>query len=263
MRVWKKWTDEHRTTRKFGRGQLKVTAAHDNRYLLHVVVNDHTAFSRQLTARLSTALGVPMSASSICRRLLHQELRTRVHLYRIPLTANLRWLRLKWAHKYRAWQADWHQVVFSDESRFNLWDPDGRICVAIPVNAAFKSALSNEVLWPEIAPFLHGNPGIIFHKDNAHPHIAKTVQVFCSAQHMLLLPWPAYSPDISPIEHVWDLVGRRLAHVPCPAASKDELLLRIPAIWNSLPQADIQNLFNSMPRRIEVLIVARGGYTKY
>ncbi|GFV51744.1 uncharacterized protein TNCV_1321001 [Trichonephila clavipes] len=52
-----------------------------------------------------------------------------------------------------------------------------------------------------------------------------------------------------PIEHGWDLVGRHLARDPCPAASKDKLLLRIQAIWNSLPQADIQNLFDSMPPR--------------
>ncbi|GFW09042.1 transposable element Tcb1 transposase [Trichonephila clavipes] len=46
-----------------------------------------------------------------------------------PLTANHRRLRLQWAHGHRAWQAVWHQVVFSDESRFNLWDHDGRIRV--------------------------------------------------------------------------------------------------------------------------------------
>ncbi|PRD37051.1 UNVERIFIED_CONTAM: Transposable element Tcb1 transposase [Trichonephila clavipes] len=80
---------------------------------------------------------------------------------------------------------------------------------------------------------------------------------------MQLLPWPAYSPDMSPIEHVCDLFGRRLTRDPCPAASKDELLLRIQAIWNSLPQADIQNLFDSMPRRIAAFIAVRGGYTKY
>ncbi|GFV28427.1 transposable element Tcb1 transposase [Trichonephila clavipes] len=56
------------------------------------------------------------------------------------------------------------------------------------------------------------------------------------------LPWPAYSPDMSPIEHWWDLIGRSLARHPRPAASKDELLLRIHEIWNSLSQADIQNL---------------------
>ncbi|GFV50323.1 transposable element Tcb1 transposase [Trichonephila clavipes] len=75
---------------------------------------------------------------------------------------------------------------------------------------------------------------------------------------MQLLPWPAYSPDMSFIEHVCNLVGRRLDLDPSPAASKDELLLRMQAIWNSPQQADTQNLFDSMPRRI----AARGGYTK-
>ncbi|GFV23787.1 transposable element Tcb1 transposase [Trichonephila clavipes] len=36
-------------------------------------------------------------------------------------------LRLQLTHEYRAWQADWPQVIFSDESRFNLWEHDGRI----------------------------------------------------------------------------------------------------------------------------------------
>ncbi|GFW30470.1 uncharacterized protein TNCV_454081 [Trichonephila clavipes] len=58
---------------------------------------------------------------------------------------------------------------------------------------------------------------------------------------------------MSPFEHVWDMVGRRLARDPRPAASKDELLLRIQAIRNSLPQLDIKNLFDSMPRRIAAL----------
>ncbi|GFT88887.1 transposable element Tcb1 transposase [Trichonephila clavipes] len=70
-----------------------------------------------------------MSASSTRRRLLHRGLRARVPIYKIPLTANLRWLRLKWAHEHRAWQADWLQVVFSDESLFNLWNHDGCIRV--------------------------------------------------------------------------------------------------------------------------------------
>ncbi|GFU70363.1 uncharacterized protein TNCV_2916261 [Trichonephila clavipes] len=61
---------------------------------------------------------------------------------------------------------------------------------------------------------------------------------------------------MSPIEPLGDLIGRRLTRDPRPAASKDELLLRIQAIWNSLPQADIQNLFNSMPRRMAALIAA-------
>ncbi|GFW95861.1 transposable element Tcb1 transposase [Trichonephila clavipes] len=68
---------------------------------------------------------------------------------------------------------------------------------------------------------------------------------------------------MSPIEHVWDFDGQRLARDPCPAASKDELLPRVQLKWNSLPQADIQNLFDSVPRRIAAFIAARCGYTKY
>ncbi|GFT65132.1 transposable element Tcb2 transposase [Trichonephila clavipes] len=75
--------------------------------------------------------------------------------------------------------------------------------------------------------------------DNARPPVAKIVRDFCSVQHMQLLPWPACSPDMSPIQHVRDLVGRHLTRDPRPVALKGVLLLRIQAIWNSLPQADI------------------------
>ena len=47
------------------------------------------------------------------------------------------------------------------------------------------------------------------------------------------------------------------------AASKDEIWLRTQAIWNSLPLADIQNLFEFMLRDVAALIAAIGCYTKY
>ncbi|GFV92057.1 transposable element Tcb1 transposase [Trichonephila clavipes] len=80
---------------------------------------------------------------------------------------------------------------------------------------------------------------------------------------MQLLPWPDFLSYMSPIEQVWDFVGRRLARDPRPATSRNEHLLRIHAIWNSLPQADIQNLFDSMPSRTAALIAVLGGCTKY
>ncbi|GFX46243.1 transposable element Tc1 transposase [Trichonephila clavipes] len=129
MRIRKQWTDEHRTTRNTGSGRWKVMSERDDRHLLCTAVNDLTAFSRQFAACWSTATGVLMSASSIRRHLLHRGLRARVSLYMIPHMAHHRRLRLQWAHEHRAWQADWHQDVFSDESRFNLWDHDGRFRV--------------------------------------------------------------------------------------------------------------------------------------
>ena len=70
---------------------------------------------------------------------------------------------------------------------------------------------------PEVFSFLQSILGDIFQQNNARPHVAKTVRDFCLAQHMQLLLWPVYSPDMSPIEHAWDLVGQGLARDPRPA----------------------------------------------
>ncbi|KFM70443.1 Transposable element Tcb1 transposase, partial [Stegodyphus mimosarum] len=80
-----------------------------------------------------------------------------------------------------------------------------------------------EVLQPEAVPFLQSLPGAVFQQDNARPHTARIVKSFFAAQQVQLLPWPACSPDMSPIEHVWDVIGRRLARDPRPVASADEL----------------------------------------
>ncbi|GFW80021.1 transposable element Tcb2 transposase [Trichonephila clavipes] len=95
MRVWKKWTDEHRITRKTGSGRRKVTSSRDDGHLLRMAVNDHKTFSRKLTAHCSTAAGLLMSASSFHLSLLQGGLRTRVPLYRIPITTNHQRLHLQ------------------------------------------------------------------------------------------------------------------------------------------------------------------------
>ncbi|GFV20545.1 transposable element Tcb1 transposase [Trichonephila clavipes] len=230
------------------------------------------------------------------RRLLQRGLRAR-----IPLTQNHRCLRLHWTNVHRSWHADWQQVVFSDKSRFNLWHHDGRIRVRlyagerrIPeciierhsgrtpgvmvwgaiayhgrsqllriVGNLNSTRYINEVLQPQVIPFLQGLPGAVFQQDNACPHVTKTVKSYLDSQQVQLLPWPVYLPDMSPIEHVWDVIGRRLARDLRPVTSTEELWLCIQTIWNTLPQADIQNLFNSMPRRVAAFIAVHGVHTKY
>ncbi|KFM72889.1 Transposable element Tcb1 transposase, partial [Stegodyphus mimosarum] len=88
-----------------------------------------------------------------------------------------------------------------------------------------------EVLQPEAVPFLQSLPGAVFQQDNARPHTARIVKSFFAAQQVQLLPWPACSPDMSPIEHVWDVIGRRLARDPRPVASADELWLDGYCVW--------------------------------
>ena len=84
-----------------------------------------------------------------------------------------------------------------------------------------------------------------------------------SSKRVSLLPWPARSPDMSPIEHVWDMVGRRLIRQGPPGPTLDALWARIQTAWRDIPQEDIQGLFDSMSRRIETPIAAHGGFTPY
>ncbi|GFX01643.1 DDE_3 domain-containing protein [Trichonephila clavipes] len=58
----------------------------------------------------------------------------------------------------------------------------------------------DDILRPHVGPFLSGLPGAIFQQDNACPHTARVAQDFL--RHFQTLPWPARSPDSSPVEHV-------------------------------------------------------------
>ncbi|GFU89041.1 transposable element Tcb1 transposase [Trichonephila clavipes] len=68
----------------------------------------------------------------------------------------------------------------------------------------------SEVLEPVVLPYLQGLATAIFQQDNARTHVARTVQRFFVNHQIELLPWPAHSPDLSPIENTWSMVAQRL-----------------------------------------------------
>ncbi|GFV73518.1 transposable element Tcb1 transposase [Trichonephila clavipes] len=78
-----------------------------------------------------------------------------------------------------------------------------------------------------------------------------------------LLPWPARSPDLSPIENMWSMVAQRLTQITTPAATTDQFWQRVEAAWSAVPQEHIQSLFESMPRRVAVVISNNDGYSGY
>ncbi|GFY17991.1 transposable element Tcb2 transposase [Trichonephila clavipes] len=51
------------------------------------------------------------------------------------------------------------------------------------------------------------------------------------------MEWPACSPDLNPIEHVWDMIGRRIAARPRPPATVRDLEIALLEEWNSIPQS--------------------------
>ncbi|GFW15189.1 transposable element Tcb1 transposase [Trichonephila clavipes] len=65
----------------------------------------------------------------------------------------------------------------------------------------------SEVLEPVVLPYLQGLATAIFQQDNTRPHVTRIVQRFFVNHQIELLPWPARSPDLSPIENMWSMVA--------------------------------------------------------
>ncbi|GFT58557.1 DDE_3 domain-containing protein [Trichonephila clavipes] len=70
-------------------------------------------------------------------------------------------------------------------------------------------------------------------------------------------------PDLNPIEHVWDILGRRIAARPRPPATVRDLEIALLEEWNSIPQSLIDNLIASMANRCAAVLTVRGDHTPY
>ncbi|GFS73838.1 transposable element Tcb2 transposase [Trichonephila clavipes] len=113
----------------------------------------------------------------------------------------------------------------------------------------------HDILLPHVLLLMQRFPGAIFQQDNGRPHTARVSQDCLRT--ITTLPWPARSPDLSPIEHIWDHLEWRVWH----PTSLNELDARLKYIWNGMSQDIIRNLYTSMPDRIASCIGTRGGST--
>ncbi|GBM66562.1 hypothetical protein AVEN_198882-1 [Araneus ventricosus] len=103
----------------------------------------------------------------------------------------------------------------------------------------------------------------LFMDDNARPHRANIVDECLQSEDITRMDWPAYSQDLNPIEHVWDMLGRRIAARQPPPTCLPELRRALLDEWCNIPQNQIDILIFSMPRRCKACIASSGRHTPY
>ncbi|UYV72040.1 hypothetical protein LAZ67_9001617, partial [Cordylochernes scorpioides] len=291
-RLWRRWLEQGNVAIYRNVGATRVTSARVDRRILRQAVAAPQATCTAILQHAQDTLDHSISTRTISRRLVANGLHSCRPLRRLPLTPPNRRQRLEWCRARSTWMTEWHRVVFSNESRFCLSSDSRRVRVwrrrgersnpaaiverptvrqrGIMVWGAIaydsRSPLLriqgtmtaqryvDDVLRPVTLPYLQGVPNALYQQDNARPHTARISQQ--ALQDVQMLPWPPYSPDLSPIEHVWDIIGRRLYALPQPR-SEDELWQMVEREWRPIPQDAIRTLIDSLPRRVAACIAVR------
>jgi len=284
-------------------GRPRIMTERDNRHLQRILKENRRTNLQELRENFVASTSTDVSMITIQPLLHEQGFFGRIGT-RKPLVSEVnRQKRLLWARERQTWEKEWETIIWSDESRFELFRGDGKKYVwrqphekydvgcLIPT---FKSGQKGVMVWGcftknrlgplvrlegrvtanvyidvlenHLLPFLDtldNKEDHVFQEDNAPVHTASKTKKWKRENNINSIPWPAQSPDLNPIEHLWDELERRVRiHEPLPK-NCEELWQILKKEWLQIDESKYKNLVDSMPRRVAAVIASNGYPTKY
>lgn len=289
--------------RKFGSGRpKKIASLQTGRYVARLIKKDPKISAVQIAKHLQNEGIVTVHPQTIRNFLHSEEFRAYTPRHKPHLSVRNIRKRLNYAKEYVEKSRDfWRSVIFTDESKFNLFGSDGRRFVwrrqgtalnPENINNTVKHGGGGIMVWgamgangvgnlvfiegkmdrmvylnilqqnlPETAKKLNLNSSYLLVQDNDPKHTSRIVKEWLLYKVKKVLPHPPQSPDLNPIEHLWAYMEKKLRERA--VTSKNELKLALQDIWDSIPSSLTEKLVFSMNRRLKAVIEARGLHTKY
>lgn len=287
-------------------GRPKKLTERDKRHLKTVINKNRREPEEKIREIYTESSGNDVSRRTIQRTLYSMGYNSCTALRKPSVSERNRKIRLNWARERRLWTMDdWKKVVWSDESRFTMFQNDGKIrvwrlteekydvnCLVPTVKHGGGGVMMwgcfswfglgplvridgrinsqryiEEILGYHVIPFLESfeeeNGDYLFQQDNAPIHTSIQTRNFAEESEINLLPWPGQSPDLNPIEHLWDELERRIRAKKSNPKNLGELEALLQECWLEIPCEVYQKLVESMTRRIDAVIKARGYPTRY
>ncbi|CAM4900557.1 unnamed protein product [Rotaria socialis] len=285
-----------------GRGRKRKTTERVDKAIQRKIKVNRRKSASSIKHEIEKELGVIISNNTIRRRAHEIGLHGRVARKKPYVNKVNRLKRLNYVKMYRdESMVFWKQVLWSDESKYNLFGSDGKVMVWRTPTEEFnprctvptvKHGGGNVKVWGCFAwngvgnlIFVDGNmtgemykeilaenlfqsskklqlgKEMVFQHDNDPKHTSRVVKNWLDKQCVKRLIWPPFSPDMNPIEHLWDELERRMKkHQP---KNEKELRETLQPEWKNIGQDVTNKLVESVPNRLYECTRMKGYPTRY